>query len=276
MANYTIRPINTGYIGGAPGKNEPANFYNYHFSMFKLLEEKGMPPAHRNACIMFLIEGNGKKILCDTGMWDTERADKYHHKGSVQDKGYAIHERLAALDIKPEDIDYIIYTHLHWDHVAYSNLFTNAIKFCNKTELEFALDPIPLYYKSYESPVLGINSGLKELKFETLMGETEILPGIRVFDSPGHSPGHISVEVDTENGTYILAGDSAFGLYSFDSVPELHYNITPPGRFVDIVDYWRTLEKTKERAEKLDHILLTHEPTLLELMKKEPIIGIKR
>ena len=94
---------------------------------------------------MFLLEGDGKKILCDTGMWDTERASRYH--------------------------------------------------------------------------------------FETVMSETEIVPGIRVFDTPGHSPGHISVEVDTQDGPYILAGDSAFGLFSFEPVPELHYDITPPGRF---------------------------------------------
>ena len=43
MANYTIRLLNTGFIGGGGGKNEPNNFYNYHFSLYELLEKKGIP-----------------------------------------------------------------------------------------------------------------------------------------------------------------------------------------------------------------------------------------
>jgi N-acyl homoserine lactone hydrolase len=272
--NYTIRPINTGFIGGGGGKLEPGNFYDYHFSLFKLMEEKGgIAPRKRGGCVCFLLEGNGKKILADTGMWDTERADRYHHKGSIQDKGFAVYEQLDTLGIKPEDIDYVLLTHLHWDHVGFLAMFKNSIIIAHERELAFALDPIPLYYKSYEHPAIGIESDLKKVKIDTLSGETEILPGIISFDSPGHSPGHISFEVQTKEGKYILAGDSAFGLYSYEPVPELHYDVTPPGRFCDIVGYWNTLRETKDRAGSLDRILLTHESSLLDLMEKRPVLG---
>ena len=75
--------------------------------------------------------------------------------------------------------------------------FTNAKFYVNKKEYEFAMDPIPLYYKSYEAPQLGITRPFEGIKMELLEGEAEIMPGVRVFETPGHSIGHQSVEIDT-------------------------------------------------------------------------------
>mgnify|MGYP000641763391 CR=1 FL=1 len=67
--------------------------------------------------------------------------------------------------------------------------FTNAKFYVNKKEYEFAMDPIPLYYKSYEAPQLGITRPFEGIKMELLEGEAEIMPGVRVFETPGHSIG---------------------------------------------------------------------------------------
>ena len=56
----------------------------------------------------------------------TERADKYHHHGSYQPEGMAIADQLAKIGYKPEDIDIVVFTHLHWDHCFYMDKFTNA------------------------------------------------------------------------------------------------------------------------------------------------------
>lgn len=277
MATYTIRPMNTGFIGGGGGKNAAVNFYDYHFSLYKIMEQRPFPPKKKGGCVFFLLEGEGRKILVDTGMWDADRANTYHHPGSTQPEGFKCYERLAALGISTDDIDYVLYTHLHWDHVGYASMFTKAIHVANRKELAFAKDPIPLYYKSYEHPACGISNQdfYNNTKFELIEGETEILPGIRAFDTPGHSPGHVAFEVDTANGPYLLAGDAAFGLFSFNPVPELKYDITPPGRFTDIIEEWQTLRTLKERAQSIDRILLTHEGALLELMEREPVLGLR-
>ncbi len=62
----------------------------------------------------------------------------------------------SALGYKPEEIDIVVFTHLHWDHCFYMEKFTNAEFYVNKKEYEFAMNPIPLYFKSYEAPELGI------------------------------------------------------------------------------------------------------------------------
>lgn len=277
MAKYTIRPFNTGLCTGVKGdKNDPDNFYNYHFSLFKYLEGRTLHSSLDEGVLAFLVEGEGRKILVDTGMCGSERASKYHHGGSVQGPGMAIHEQLQAIGIAPEAIDTVIFTHLHWDHTGHAEQFTNARFFANAKEYAFAMNPLPMYYKSYEASQLGIENPIKQLNIETFTGEQELLPGIVVFDTPGHSPGHVAVEVDTEDGKYIIAGDAAFGLYTFEPFPELHYDITPPGRYCDLTDFWQSIRVLKSRARDLDHILLCHEPSMLKRIRETPVIGLPK
>ncbi|HKL80533.1 MAG TPA: N-acyl homoserine lactonase family protein [Mobilitalea sp.] len=265
----TIRPLNTGYVPTYPLQ------YHYHHSCAPYL--KNIPTEKVPLPVFtFLIEGGEKLILVDTGMAWTDRANAYHHPGSWQEEGQDIESVLAGVGYKTSDIDIVIFTHLHWDHIFYLEKFTNARLIAHKREYDFAMNPIPLYYKSYEAPELGIVSPLTGRNFETVEGETEIIPGVRVFESFGHSPGHQSVEVDTEAGKYICAGDSIFVLGNLEPIPELHYNITPPGRFYNIVEAWRSIENQKARAQDSSFLLLTHDASLLERLKETPVIGLKK
>lgn len=269
MANYTIRPINTGFIPTYPKQ------YHYHHSVHNYIpgisdEKESLPD------LTFLIEGEGKRIMIDTGMAWTERACKYHHPGSVQAEGEAIHEQLAKINLKCSDIDYVIFTHMHWDHIFYMEKFTGAVFIAHEREWAFAQDPIPLYYKSYEHPFLGITAPFAGIKIETCQGESEIVPGVRAFETFGHSPGHISIEVDTLEGRYIIGGDSAFRMGNFNAIPEIGYNVTPPSRFANMIECWRSLEIQKERAESLEKILLSHETALYEKCKTKPVFGLEK
>lgn len=266
MSKLTVRPINTGYVPTYPLQ------YHYHHSVapyLKNVPDKKIPLP----VFTYLIEGGPKPILVDTGMAWTDRADKYHHPGSWQPEGYAIHEQLAKIGYKPEDIGIVLLTHMHWDHIFYMEKFTNARFIAHKREYAFALDPIPLYYKSYEHPALGVTRPFEGIKIETVTGETEIVPGVRVFESFGHSPGHMSVEIDTAAGSYICAGDSIFVMNNINPVPELHYNITPPGRFYNIVEAWKSIEYQKARAKDPSFLLLSHDAALEELIKTTPVLG---
>ena len=80
----------------------------------------------------------------------------------------AIHEQLEKLGYKPEDIDIVVFTHLHWDHMFYVEKFKNATLIAHEREWEFANNPIPLYYKSYEHPALGITRPFEGLNLQQL------------------------------------------------------------------------------------------------------------
>ena len=266
MPNLKIRPINTGYVTTIPKE------YLYHHSVTKFLKDV---PDHRieMPVFTFLVEGGDKLLLVDTGMSWTERANDYHHPNSRQPEGMAIHEQLEKIGVKPSDVDIVVLTHMHWDHMFYLDKFTNAEFFVHETEYAFALNPIPLYYKSYEHPILGITRPFEGIKFTTVKGETEIMPGVRVIETPGHSPGHMSVEVDTAEGNYICVGDSVFIPANLNPVPEMHYDICPPGRFYNIVETWKSIELQKARVKDNSFILCCHDAALEDRAKKTPLLG---
>jgi glyoxylase-like metal-dependent hydrolase (beta-lactamase superfamily II) len=267
MSNLRIRPINTGFVTMIP------SLYLYHHSTTKYYPNASSK-AEEFPVFTYLIEGGEKLVLVDTGMSDTKRADAYHHPGSYQPKGMSIVEQLQKIGYQPTDIDIVLFTHLHWDHCFYMDKFTNAQFIVNKKEYDFAMNPIPLYYKSYEAPELGIVRPFEGLEMTLVEGETEILPGIRVFETPGHSVGHQAVEVDTNNGKYIICGDAIFILDNLKPIPEIHYNITPPNRYANIVETWQSIEKIKNRAQSEDRIMTCHDISMLERMKETPIIGL--
>ena len=129
-------------------------------------------------------------------------------------------------------------------------------------------------------------------RFQTVKGEAEIIPGISVYESFGHCPGHMTVVVDTEEGPYFCVGDSVFVMGNIDTTvemeKELHYDICPPGRFVDIVAAWETIRDTVRRCKEANvdphkHLLLAHDVILSAAVEKYedlhenrlPIIGLK-
>lgn len=269
MSTLTIRPLNTGFVPTNPFQ------YHYHHSAQPFL--KDVPNEKIPLPVFtFLVEGGDQLLLVDTGMAWTERASDAHHPGSWQEEGQDIESMLRSVGYECKDVDIVVFTHLHWDHMYYMDKFVNARFIAHKREYEFALDPIPLYYKSYEAPVLGIDAPFTGLTVETVEGETEIMPGVRVFESFGHSPGHMSVEIDCADGdSYICVGDSIFVLGNLEPIPEMHYNITPPGRFYNIVESWKSIEYQKARAKSADHLLLCHDKNLLDRIAVNPLIGTK-
>ena len=157
MGNLTIRPINTGYVTMIPKQ------YLYHHSTVKFYPNAS-DQEEEYPVFAYLVEGGDKLLLIDTGMAYTERASKYHHHGSRQPEGMAIAEQLAKIGYTPEDIDIVVFTHLHWDHCFYMEKFTNAEFYVSEKEYHFAMDPIPLYYKSYEAPNWALSVRLRESK----------------------------------------------------------------------------------------------------------------
>lgn len=264
MTQYTIRPMITGFTHTSKGT------YLYHHSVHKFYDCDGFLDL---PVTIFLVEGAGKKILIDTGMSDTERAGKYHHPGSVQPEGYAVYEQLEKLGIDCAEIDIIVLTHMHWDHVYYLDHFPNAQLYVQKSEYDFAMNPIPLYHKSYEDPALGIRPQYDGRAFNLIEGEAEIVDGISVYPSPGHSVGHQTVTVNTKDGVYHCCGDLIFTYDNLKEIPEIAYDITPPGRFLNIVDSWHSIVELRNRAGRNELILPTHAPEMRALVESGVVLG---
>ncbi|MBM4433255.1 MAG: N-acyl homoserine lactonase family protein [Chloroflexi bacterium] len=244
MSKYRIHPLKTGTIVLDKGA--------YITRGVDVGKKVDVP-----ATAWYVTDGRCQ-IMVDTGMCYTSLAD-WHHPGSRQEPGEAIHEQLQRTGVNPRDIELVIFTHLHWDHCHNLSKFSNARLVVSAQEYAFALDPIPPYYKSYEHHKLGKSAPFIGAKFETVDGELEILPGITVFPTPGHSPGHQSVAIETNGGVHVVAGDAVFAYDNLEPADENH-PFTIMGRFSDIVASWRSLEEIVRRA---DVILPGHDSRAL-------------
>nr|WP_287837312.1 MBL fold metallo-hydrolase [Halomonas sp.] len=137
-----------------------------------------------------LVEANSKKILIDTG----------HHVTRMM--------LMKALDdrgISPDEIDIVFLTHLHFDHVNNIDLFTKSKILVARTEWEYASSP---HVNDHFIPS-HIQHTLAELNLEIYDGEPEITTGVRAISTPGHTPGHMSILLESkELGAVVIAGDA--------------------------------------------------------------------
>ena len=145
----------------------------------------------------FLPRGEGRTVLVDTGLEDFVAPPEFLDETGLDPK--LLPEALAGQGIDPGQVDAVVNTHLHDDHCGNDPLFTGAEVFVQRAELEFARRPHPLDYR-YEPDFLD------GLRVNALDGDAEILPGLRVIATPGHTPGSQTVLVDTPDGPVVIAG----------------------------------------------------------------------
>jgi glyoxylase-like metal-dependent hydrolase (beta-lactamase superfamily II) len=189
-------------------------------------------------------------ILVDTGMCDTERANRWHHQAVQPEGGRIDLQLMSRAQLQPEEIDAVLFTHLHWDHCSNMKLFPNADFYVQARELEFAIDPtLPPYYRSYEAPILGIDPPFAGCDFITVDGEHSYNDAVTLFPTPGHSVGHQSVAVRTAAGTVVIAGDAVFVEENLKGDPAHMLEFLPIGRYVNYFDMWNSFKEIRKRAD---------------------------
>ena len=146
------------------------------------------------------IEGGDKRILVDPGV-EAEDVPRYSSLEVAGEKIRSLEENLSRFSLKPSDIDIVIITHLHFDHFANTRKCPNAEVIVQKRELDFALHPHPLFARSFKK-----EPWFEDVKFVTVDGDKEVMPGIQLLLTPGHTAGNQSVVVQTSKGKAVIAG----------------------------------------------------------------------
>ncbi|HLA19371.1 MAG TPA: N-acyl homoserine lactonase family protein, partial [Dehalococcoidia bacterium] len=106
-------------------------------------------------------------------------------------------DHLSALKIAPDDVTLVINTHLHFDHCGDNRLFPGTPVVVQRAEYEAAQE------SAYTVPDWVTFPGAC---FQLLDGETEVLPDLAIVPTPGHTPGHQSVVLNTNEGLITIAG----------------------------------------------------------------------
>ncbi|PYN05933.1 MAG: hypothetical protein DME02_17875 [Candidatus Rokuibacteriota bacterium] len=156
----------------------------------------------------YLVRTSDAVILFDTGVAPRAvpgllRNDPF---ARFTDADLLVH-RLDTLDLQPANVDLVVISHLHYDHAGGAALFAESELVVQKDEYAYAQYPAqffaPFYYRK--------NFDLPGYRWRLLDGDTELVPGVTVLRSDGHTPGHQSLLVELpESGPVVLAGDSCY------------------------------------------------------------------
>jgi len=174
----------------------------------KPLWERRIPADARNriplALRCLLVEHDDGLVLIDTGIGNKENAkfrDIYGVDNGSADGRTQLEDALTGLGHKPEDVAWVINTHLHFDHAGGDTwvdpagkigpAFPKARYVVQRRELDFARHTNERTAGSY------LAHNFESVPFDLIDGETEILPGIRALPTPGHVPYHNSILIES-------------------------------------------------------------------------------
>ena len=186
----------------------------------------------RSPLTMWLIEGAALNIVVDTGCDMSEDAHpatraalRNHVIWTEHRASWTVEAQLARFGLRPQDIDIVINTCCHFDHIGNNTKFANATFLVQADEFALAVHPPPwalYYYPEFAFNLLDIRDRL-----ELLDGDLKVTDGVSIHRLGGHSPGTQVVIVETDVGRVCLPGD----LVPFYKNLELNW---PMGAFFDL------------------------------------------
>jgi len=173
---------------------------------------------------VFLLRAGGKIALFDAGA------------GTLFKSPGKLPETLASLGIKPEDVDYVLLTHMHMDHIGgllreEKRAFPKAKLLVSKSELNSwvalaAEDPsnanaakVKVVISAYGDDILP----------PFAFGDT-LLPGVRALDASGHTPGHTVYQLTAGGKSLLIVGDLIHAMPLQFALPDecASFDMAPP------------------------------------------------
>jgi len=147
-------------------------------------------------------------LLYDTGLNDRLVGRPLYEnvrEGYGQIKFNSLSGQLADIGVAPADINYLVLSHYHWDHIG------NAGDFAGSTWLVYKADRDQMFSKEARAyPWFGQYAALEHSKTVLLSGDHDVFGDgtVVVLATPGHTPGHCSLLVRLKNtGPVVLSGD---------------------------------------------------------------------
>jgi glyoxylase-like metal-dependent hydrolase (beta-lactamase superfamily II) len=213
----------------------------------------------------FLIQTDNHNILVDAGT-GPDWATRYAPWVSPE-------VLLSKVGIKPSDIDTIIISHPHFDHVDGLNYFKDATLYMQRAAYRFTTEDAPessfirtTGFPRKQDAVL-LHEKVWDGKLRLLDGNTEIFPGIKTIKVDGHFPGLQIIVVQTGAKPVVLASDAVHQYVSLEkNIPMGFYQ----GNFKDVV-------KALETIRQINGVVVSgHDKQVLERFKpvQEGIVQI--
>jgi N-acyl homoserine lactone hydrolase len=137
-------------------------------------------------------------------------------------------------------------------------MYKNARFIIQKKEIEYARNPHTVDAYLFEK-----KENFEDLKLEIIDGEKEIIPGVTVFLSPGHTPGGQSVEINTPAGKAVITGfcSCLSNFIQTEPMKRMGLEVCVPSIHTDIRQAYDSILEIKRRAKM---ILPLHDPSFAD------------
>lgn len=219
--------------------------------------------------LMFYIEHPQAKILCDTSFhpeWRKTRS-KQSQKFFPYVRERLLETALREINVSPNEIDYVIATHLHGDHAGGMYLFSDkkAKIVAQREEVREAF-----YQSSLGIAYNRSDFDIKGLKWTLINGDYDLVDGVKLLSLPGHTAGTMGVMITLDSeGTFILTSDAVDTKENYGPPARLPGSLStvPP----DSLGWVRSVEKIRRLAQKYDaKLVFSHDPEQWKTLKRAP------
>ena len=215
-----------------------------------------------------LIDHPEGRILVDSG-FDCDQVTKVLPvEKPMQSADQTVPGALRLLGLEPKDIDVVVNSHFHFDHVGGNKFFPHAKKFCHVDEIAEAAAPQPfevLGYSdlSFSAEAAGARGKADQLlagttransSFEGITGDVDLAKGVKLIFTPGHAIGHYSLLVTFGTRRPMLFTiDAAYTQQSLDTLCQASFHI-------DAVKGVESMRRVKALAEQHDaELMFSHD-----------------
>ena len=207
-------------------------------------------PQARIPVYSVLVEHDDGLFLFDTGIGMEHMNAVLPFELPEQTEEQTIPAQLASCGFGLGDVTAVVNSHLHIDHVGGNRLFegTNVRHLIHEREVAQARDHAPFEFFGYSDKSWDYEGA----SIETFSGDTELAKGLWVYETPGHTVGHVSVLVDGER-PLLFAMDVAYTADALERGIQPGFHHTP-------VDGVRSIARVKQLAEEHGaQIFLSHD-----------------
>lgn len=214
----------------------------------------------------YLVEHPRGLVLFDSGLHPTMRTDLRGRIGDSAD-AFAVEmaddddvvSQLAKLGLRPDDVEHVIQSHLHFDHAGGLEFLSHATIHVQEQELRFARNP-PVYQRDVYVPA----DFEHDLHWHLVEGDHDLFGDgtIRMISTPGHTAGHQSLLVRLESRPILLMSDASYLLEKMRqrSLPAVVWS--PDA----MVESWQRIEAIEQETGA--ELVCTHE---LDFRERVPL-----
>lgn len=214
----------------------------------------------------FFIRHPKGTVLFDTGLNEVTRSDPAGYLGEQlagmttvhYEAGEEIGTRLEAIDIDIERVDFVVNSHLHFDHCGCNRCVSNARVIVQKREWEWATKDET--EGGYVRSDYDTGQDVKAIDGEhDIFGDGSVV----CIPSYGHTPGHQSLKVRTASGEFVLTGDACY-------VKRTLEELALPGVMHDREQMLASLHMFRDLQARGARIVYGHDPEFWETLPKGP------